>query len=95
MRCSSRVPKCASRSPTWRDTAGLDNVTQLAMDVVDWFANAPSAAKAAQRLRKNWPPVVAFAVGALGGGFGDTLVGFYALVLPAAALGVALRKLRG
>lgn len=76
-------------------TVMTGNVTQLAMDVVDWFTNAPSAAEAAQRLRKNWPPVVAFAMGALGGGFGYTLVGFYALMLPVAALGVALRKLRG
>lgn len=78
-------------SPT---TVMTGNVTQLAMDAVDYLAKAPTAQDAAQRIRKNWPPVLAFAMGALGGGLGYSELGFIALGFPAVALAVALQKLR-
>jgi uncharacterized membrane protein YoaK (UPF0700 family) len=75
-------------------TVMTGNVTQLAMDAVDWLTQAPLAEDAAKRIRKNWPPVAAFAVGALGGGFGFSALGFWALIAPITALTAAVLRVR-
>lgn len=75
-------------------TVMTGNVTQLTMDAVDCLAKAPSAQEAAQRIRKNWPPVLAFALGALSGGLGYSVLGFIALGIPAVALAAALYRSR-
>jgi uncharacterized membrane protein YoaK (UPF0700 family) len=91
------IQNTASRSTFVRlspSTVMTGNVTQVAMDLVEVLAGSPTAAAAGARARKMWPPVAAFAVGALGGGLGYGRVGFWALLLPAAALLTLLVRVR-
>jgi uncharacterized membrane protein YoaK (UPF0700 family) len=61
------------------------NVTQLVIDAVDLARGAGDETVRARSL-KFVGPIVAFAVGAIGGGFGYVLTGFAALLLPIAIL---------
>jgi len=91
------IQNTAARSSFVRlspSTVMTGNVTQVAMDLVDIAANAPAGAPARARVHKMWPPVAAFATGALGGGLGYGAVGFWALGLPCAALAILLWRLR-
>jgi uncharacterized membrane protein YoaK (UPF0700 family) len=45
-------------------------------------------------MRKMWPPVLAFAVGAVGAGLSYRVVGFWALLAPIAALAVIVVQAR-
>lgn len=58
------------------------NVTQLAIDIVDLIAarGGPDAALKA-RILKTWPPIAAFALGALGGAVGVLMAGAWSLAL--------------
>jgi len=58
------------------------NVTQIAIDLVDLavLRGRPDAALAA-RIRKTWPPVAAFALGALGGAVGVLVAGAWSLIV--------------
>ena len=90
------VQNTAARSAFVRlspSTVMTGNVTQVAMDLVDLAARAPGSGPAAARVRKMWPPVAAFALGALGGGLGYGMFGFWALLAPCAALGALLWRL--
>lgn len=62
------------------------NVTQVAIDIVDLMIarGRPDEALKA-RIRKTWPPVAAFALGAMGGAVGVLFAGAWSL-----ALGVAV-----
>jgi uncharacterized membrane protein YoaK (UPF0700 family) len=73
----------ASLSPT---TVMTGNVTQLVIDSVDLIAGAAvdEASALRARIRRFWPPVVAFAVGAAGGALGYKSGGFLSLLLPTA-----------
>jgi hypothetical protein len=73
----------ANLSPT---TVMTGNVTQLVVDSVDVIAGPPAADAAAlrARIRRFWPPVVAFAVGAACGALGYKSAGFLSLLLPTA-----------
>jgi uncharacterized membrane protein YoaK (UPF0700 family)/uncharacterized membrane protein YphA (DoxX/SURF4 family) len=66
-------------SPT---TVMTGNVTQVVIDAVALLWGREHVAEARTRLARFLPPVVAFAVGALGGGFGFAAAGFWALLLP-------------
>lgn len=74
------------------------NVTQLAIDMVDLVIarGRPDAALKA-RILKTWPPVAAFALGAVGGAIGVIVAGPWSLALGVAvvALLAALHALRG
>lgn len=67
-------------------TVMTGNVTQLVIDLVDLMSGA-SAPGALERIYKTWPAVIAFAVGAIGGGLGYRLTGFWSLLVPIAVLG--------
>ncbi|USQ93904.1 YoaK family protein [Caulobacter sp. RL271] len=74
------------------------NVTQLAIDIVDLFiarGRPDDALKA--RILKTWPPVAAFALGAIGGAVGVLVAGAWSLALGVivVALLAALHALRG
>lgn len=58
------------------------NVTQMAIDIVDLMAarGRPDEALKA-RIRKTWPPVLAFALGAMGGAIGVLFAGPWSLGL--------------
>lgn len=71
-------------------TVMTGNVTQLVMDLVDMATRSPTAAAATGRVHKTWAPVTAFAVGSLCGGLGYAHVGFWALLVPCAALAALL-----
>jgi uncharacterized membrane protein YoaK (UPF0700 family) len=62
-------------------TVMTGNVTQLAIDVVDLARGAGDAA-VRSRAAKFVGPIVAFALGAIGGGLGYVEAGFAALALP-------------
>ncbi|MBO9545894.1 YoaK family protein [Caulobacter sp.] len=74
------------------------NVTQLAIDIVDLVIarGRPDQALKA-RLLKTWPPIFAFALGAVGGAIGVLVAGAWSLALGVAvvALLAALHALRG
>ncbi|MBO9557118.1 MAG: DUF1275 domain-containing protein [Caulobacter sp.] len=74
------------------------NVTQLAIDIVDLVIaqGRPDEALKA-RLLKTWPPVFAFAFGAVGGALGVLIAGAWSLSLAAVvvALLAVLHALRG
>ncbi len=70
-------------SPT---TVMTGNVTQIVIDAVDLIATPAKAGEARTRLKKMLPPVLAFATGALAGGLGYVHLGFWALILPLAAV---------
>ncbi len=73
----------AQLSPT---TVMTGNVTQATMDLVDLALDDAPAASTRARIAKMWPPIVAFAVGALTGGLLCSALGFAVLLLPAVAL---------
>ena len=82
----------ASLSPT---TVMTGNVTQLVIDSVDLIAGVPADDGPAlrARIRRFWPPVVAFAAGAACGALGYKSGGFLSLLLPTAiVLGLAIRR---
>jgi len=65
------------------------NVTQMAIDLVDLLSSKNGMDQALRaRIAKTWPPVLAFAVGAIGGAIGVILAGPWSL-LPA-TLAVAI-----
>jgi uncharacterized membrane protein YoaK (UPF0700 family) len=68
----------ATLSPT---TVMTGNVTQVVMDVVDLASSRAEPATRA-RLTKMWPPVAAFALGAVGGAVGFASAGFWCLLVP-------------
>jgi uncharacterized membrane protein YoaK (UPF0700 family) len=72
----------AALSPT---TVMTGNVTQIVMDLVDLSTNHGDGPGVRKRLHKMWPPVVAFAFGAVGGGLCFLNVGFWALIVPIGA----------
>jgi uncharacterized membrane protein YoaK (UPF0700 family) len=72
----------AALSPT---TVMTGNVTQVVMDLVDLATKQGDGPGVQKRLYKMWPPVVAFAVGAVGGGLCFLGVGFWALIVPIGA----------
>lgn len=81
----------ASLSPT---TVMTGNVTQLVIDTVDLVAGVPAAGVPAlrARIRRFWPPVIAFTVGAGCGALGFKLGGFLSLLVPTlVVLGLAIR----
>lgn len=62
------------------------NVTQMAIDIVDLVVARGRPDEALKtRIRKTWPPVLAFALGAMGGALGVLFAGPWSL-----SLGVAL-----
>lgn len=62
------------------------NVTQIAIDLVDLLTSKTGLDDALRaRIVKTWPPVMAFAVGAVGGALGVILAGPWSL-LPAAVV---------
>jgi len=63
------------------------NVTQVAIDIVDLMIarGRPDEALKA-RIRKTWPPVVAFALGAVGGAVGVLFAGAWSLALAVAVV---------
>ena len=72
------------------NTVMTGNVTQAVIDAFDWLVPiaAPAELEAARaRLRRTWPPVVGFALGAGAGASAYVYAGFWTLVLPLAALG--------
>lgn len=74
----------ADLAPT---TMVTGNVTQVAIDLVDLMivrGRPDSLLKA--RIRKTWPPVAAFALGAIGGAIGLWLTGPWSLLAAAAAV---------
>lgn len=76
----------AKLSPT---TVMTGNVTQVVIDTVDvtrGLMGSSASDAARQRVRKMLPPVLAFAVGAIGGALLYRVFGFYCLVLPLIAL---------
>jgi uncharacterized membrane protein YoaK (UPF0700 family) len=68
-------------------TVMTGNVTQLVIDAVDLVRGAGDDT-IRHRAAKFVGPIVAFAVGAIGGAFGYVIAGFFALVLPIAVLAV-------
>jgi len=74
------------------------NVTQMAIDIVDLLiarGHPDEALKA--RIRKTWPPVAAFAFGAVGGAIGVLVAGPWSLVLGVVVVAVLaiLHAVRG
>lgn len=74
------------------------NVTQIAIDIVDLAVarGRPDEALKA-RIRKTWPPVLAFALGAMGGALGVLFAGPWSLGLGVVVVAIlaALHALRG
>lgn len=74
------------------------NVTQIAIDIVDLAVarGRPDEALKA-RIRKTWPPVLAFALGAMGGALGVLFAGPWSLGLGGVVVAIlaALHALRG
>jgi uncharacterized membrane protein YoaK (UPF0700 family) len=78
-----------SLSPT---TVMTGNVTQVVIDAVDlWRARSVDGAAARARIRKMWPPVLAFALGAIAGAMLFIQIGFACLLLPMLALAVVVK----
>jgi uncharacterized membrane protein YoaK (UPF0700 family) len=69
-------------------TVMTGNVTQLVMDVVDLLFNIDpaSSASARSRVARMLPPLLSFAVGAIGGAFAFHVASFWALLVPVCAL---------
>ncbi len=79
-------------------TVMTGNVTQAVIDAVDLLWRDPTEPTDAIRARfaKMWPAVLAFAVGAVGGGLAVAHIGFLCLLCPIAALvGVIFAARRG
>lgn len=90
--CASKVA-FAQLPPT---TVMTGNVTQFVIDATDVVVDgkAQACAGAIDRLRKFLPPILAFAVGAVGGALVYSELGFMALAGPALALVLASLLLR-
>lgn len=94
------VQNAASRSvftglaPT---TVMTGNVTQLTIDLVDLATGHRPHLEASvhARVRKMWPPVLSFSIGAGLGAFGYAALGFSCLLAPIGALMTALAFVRG
>ncbi|MEW6392646.1 MAG: YoaK family protein [Pseudomonadota bacterium] len=74
------------------------NVTQIAIDIVDLAVTRGRPDEALRvRIRKTWPPVLAFALGAMGGALGVLFAGPWSLALGVVVVAVlaALHALRG
>lgn len=74
------------------------NVTQMAIDLVDLMVARGRPDEALKtRIRKTWPPVLAFAFGAIGGALGVLFAGPWSLGLGVVVVGVlaVLHALRG
>lgn len=71
----------ATLSPT---TVMTGNVTQLVIDAVDLIGGGPEAElnPVRARIKRFWPPVLAFAAGAACGGLGYKFGGFFSLLVP-------------
>jgi uncharacterized membrane protein YoaK (UPF0700 family) len=78
-------------SPT---TVMTGNVTQVTMDLVDLLRGDATREAAAARMGRLWPPIVAFAVGAITAGVCSGTLGFDALLLPGLALSMLWFLLR-
>lgn len=76
----------AALAPT---TVMTGNVTQIVIDCVDLIAGRSETATKA-RFAKMWPPVATFALGALAGGTGYVMFGFWCLAAPMVAIIVAI-----
>ena len=76
----------ADLAPT---TMMTGNVTQVAIDLVDlMIARGRPDPSLKARIRKTWPPVAAFAAGAIGGAIGVMFAGPWSLFAGAAAVAV-------
>lgn len=73
-------------------TVMTGNVTQLVIDIVD-FIKSDVPPSTLSRMHKTWPSIVAFAVGAIAGGFGYRMFGFLALLTPGIVILVLLKLL--
>jgi len=78
-------------SPT---TVMTGNVTQVTMDLVDLLHGDTAREVAAARMNRLWPPIVAFAAGAITAGACSRALGFDALLLPGLALSMLWFLLR-
>ncbi|MBI1779444.1 MAG: DUF1275 domain-containing protein [Proteobacteria bacterium] len=76
----------ASLAPT---TVMTGNITQSVIDAVDLLfrTSGDPPAEVSQRFRKMWPPVLAFAVGAIFGALSYSSAGFICLLAPIIVLG--------
>lgn len=75
-----------SLAPT---TIMTGNVTQIAIDLVDLLSSKTGLDEVLRaRIVKTWPPVMAFAGGAVGGAVGVILAGPWSLLLPAVAVAI-------
>ncbi|SCK30178.1 YoaK family protein [Vogesella sp. LIG4] len=74
-------------------TVMTGNVTQLVIDLLD-LASPGHDPTVAARVRKFLGPIVAFAAGAIGGGFGYVRLSFWALLLPIVLLLVLMLAAR-
>lgn len=89
------VQNAAARGPFKNVTATTvmtGNTTQLVMDMVDLLRRRRDPVTEA-RFHKNWPVVLAFGLGAIGGALGIAQAGFACILLPIAVL-LALAMLR-
>jgi uncharacterized membrane protein YoaK (UPF0700 family) len=78
----------ASLAPT---TVMTGNVTQLVIDAMHLRSAIPGErAEAAARVGKFLPPILAFAIGGIGGALAFSAVGFWAVLAPLAALIAAM-----
>ena len=76
----------ADLAPT---TMMTGNVTQVAIDLVDlMIASGRQDPSLKARIRKTWPPVAAFAAGAIGGAIGVMFAGPWSLLAGAAVVAV-------
>lgn len=63
------------------------NVTQMAIDIVDFItARGQPDGSLKARLLKTWPPIAAFALGAVGGAVGVLIAGAWSLMLAVVAV---------
>jgi uncharacterized membrane protein YoaK (UPF0700 family) len=72
-------------------TVMTGNVTQVVIDLVD-LSFGRAAADARLRIRKMFPAIIAFTVGALCGALGYIFAGFWCLALPIAILAVIFTR---
>ncbi|EEG09841.1 YoaK family protein [Pseudogulbenkiania ferrooxidans] len=75
-------------------TVMTGNVTQLVIDLLDLTCPTPDPAVRERIVRFLWP-ILAFAVGAIGGAFGYVNLSFWALLLPIGILAALLLDARG
>jgi uncharacterized membrane protein YoaK (UPF0700 family) len=75
-------------------TVMTGNVTQVTVDLVDLLQHDAEAGAIAARVARLWPPILAFATGAIAAGLLCGELGFWALLAPAGALLILLQRLR-